>query len=750
MNSAPFDATVAYDAPLSSEGLSKRSLLFPVRVRSPRHAAAVIRVARALADGRVDAAAAVLRDLRHLPALSEVDGDGPCVSPTLRAQALAGILFDLGTSGWRVAVEEGQIYLSCPPQADDGGAALDLVAAKARVRRQMAARVQDQLGRPETRRFIARCECPRYVRVGGRNVLSLLAHGPTLAEALRARGAGAVQPYVQRALSEDGRDQTTGLRLCDVFRYFRYFWSFPVGSAPGRTIPFLVRDAGQPGHPVCGLLAIASPVPKLAVRDAALGWTPAWLEAVVGALVGLDYDNAAENLRSIESQVRDGDDTADVRSVFSAVGTLLGLEGCADAESIAARVRRLTAAERRARAARARSRLLRDLRAEVQAALGEVSLSGLGLTQARALASPTNAIERLERLRGKSLEEWKVSRALTGSHPRRTRGDERNAPRAASREPLFVKKRVVQAVALLTAWAELAPRERERASERLTELVLKEPSGAPKLTGGAHVARGVRCALLQRQTRFVASQVADVSICGALPPYGPLLGGKLAALLALSREVAATYHKRYSGRASVITSQMAGRAVERPADLVALTTTSFYAAGSAQYERLRLPDELGGVRWRFVGLSRGHGTLHFSRETTESVQSLVELETGRRLVSGRFGEGPSERLRKLRDGLGHLGLDGSEFVQHGMARRAYVAELQPGATPPGGAPGGRAWRLAGARADQVIAHWRSRWLAPRLARMPAILADVEAFDREEALLGARLGSGLDATKSEAV
>jgi hypothetical protein len=213
------------------------------------------------------------------------------------------------------------------------------------------------------------------------------------------------------------------------------------------------------------------------------------------------------------------------------------------------------------------------------------------------------------------------------------------------------------------------------------------------------------------------------------------LGGKLAALLALSREPAQVYYERYAGQPSEIGSQMAGRPVVRPAELVALTTTSFYAIGSSQYERLKLPD---GTRWRTAGSTRGHGTIQFSSKTSELMQALVRAETGQGLNTATFGEGPSERLRKVRDGLSRLGVDESALMKHGMPRKVFVAELDPGATRPGGRNSARPWRLAGPTVADIAEFWRTRWLGPRIARMPELLDEVAQFDGEEALLSNRL------------
>jgi len=239
----------------------------------------------------------------------------------------------------------------------------------------------------------------------------------------------------------------------------------------------------------------------------------------------------------------------------------------------------------------------------------------------------------------------------------------------------------------------------------------------------------------------MASQVVDVSVCGALPPYGPLLGGKLAALLALSREAACLYFAQYDGQVSDIKSKMAGRAIRRPADLIALTTTSFFTIGSSQYNRVRLPESLGGARWEYIGQSAGHGTMHFSLETTELLQTLLQVETGQALITSEFGEGPSERLRKVRDGLVRLGLPGDELLRHGTPRRVYLAELSRSESKPGMTALGRAWRHQGPDSEAVASFWRERWLGPRLERQPELIDAVERFRRDEVLLSRRLEDG---------
>ncbi|UQA57432.1 Druantia anti-phage system protein DruA [Polyangium aurulentum] len=715
-----------------------------------RYYLSVLNLARALEAGDAEAVATWDDALDRAAGVHEVlvDAIPPAVSPSLRAKVLGSVLIDLTRSGWSVSVEDGQVYVAAPEWSLDakGMSPDDVRAEKDRARAAMAGRVQEEIESERTRRFISRLESPRATESGLRSVLSLLADGPSVAAALRARGADAVQPVLCPADLEAGRDPETGLLYADIFRYFRLFWSFPTNAPPGRSLSYLIRDAGQPGSPVCGLLCLASPVPRLSVRDSALGWTAAWLEAVV---VALDFpaDAPEEHLRVVADAWRalpgHGPHTL---SILDDVATLLGFPEARSAEALSACLRRLPASQRAQRADGARRRVLADLRRELEDALDLISFEGFGFAQDWARANPAKARARLESLQGEAYRRWRESRKTTArqgtSNERLGKGAlaSEAAIQDASREPLFFKKRVTQGARALRAWEEIAPRERERPGERLRQIALRRTEATgPALTGGVDVVRSARFALLQRQNRLVASQVLDVCVCGAIPPYGPLLGGKLAALAALSRDVAADYYARYVRRASEITSQMAGRAYTRPADLLAITTTSFYGVGSSQYERLSVRSEDGiDVRWRLVGRSRGNGTLHFSRRTSELIDELLCVETGRKLISSRFGEGPSERLRKIRDGLERLGVDADELLRHGMPRLVYLAEMRPGATRPGARPLPSHWRREGPSWTSVTEAWRERWLASRLRSCPEAIDEVARFSRVEALLSNRL------------
>jgi len=111
----------------------------------------------------------------------------------------------------------------------------------------------------------------------------------------------------------------------------------------------------------------------------------------------------------------------------------------------------------------------------------------------------------------------------------------------------------------------------------------------PALDAKGELARSAQLrqalAIASREVRKVglASRVLELNVCGAVPPYRDLLGGKLAALAVASVELISEYQRRYGRQASEIASQMAGREIVRTTDVCLITTTSLYAVSASQY-----------------------------------------------------------------------------------------------------------------------------------------------------------------------
>lgn len=178
----------------------------------------------------------------------------------------------------------------------------------------------------------------------------------------------------------------------------------------------------------------------------------------------------------------------------------------------------------------------------------------------------------------------------------------------------------------------------------------------------------------------VGTVIADLTVCGAIAPYNVLAAGKLVGALAVSPTVLAAYRAKYA-RPSEIASAMAGRPIAREARLAFVGTTSLYATGSSQYNRLFWPaatmggDDTARIGFYELGRSRSFGTSHFSDSTVEAMVRLCEHTGARVRVNSLFGEGVSPRLRKVRLGLTALGWPTNELLKHGRERILYGVPL---------------------------------------------------------------------------
>ena len=114
--------------------------------------------------------------------------------------------------------------------------------------------------------------------------------------------------------------------------------------------------------------------------------------------------------------------------------------------------------------------------------------------------------------------------------------------------------------------------------------------------------------------------------------------------------------------------------------LVFLGTTSLYAHGVSQYNRLRLPPGIiapdqDEIRFKMLGYTSGFGTVQFPEATMRAIEHVIETDRGYRDVNSIFGEGRSPKLRKLRSGLQLLGFDPSAVLHHHQPRCIYGMRL---------------------------------------------------------------------------
>lgn len=198
------------------------------------------------------------------------------------------------------------------------------------------------------------------------------------------------------------------------------------------------------------------------------------------------------------------------------------------------------------------------------------------------------------------------------------------------------------------------------------------------------------------------NQTMDVYTLGAVPPYGRLLGGKLAALAAACDEVRRCYQHKYRNRLT----QM--QRVRLPAHLVALTSTSAFGRSSL-YNRLKY-----GQRWiaRSIGFTEGYGSFHLAG-LYPLMRRLLEAEGIS--TRGGFGAGPKIVWQTCARALDQLDLP-RQLLRHGVRREVFLFPLIQNLDA----------YLAGRTNtpcyfhqpfDELAAWWKERWLLPRAQRV---------------------------------
>ena len=439
------------------------------------------------------------------------------------------------------------------------------------------------------------------------SITSLMRDGRNLSAALR-EGMGAIKPYVQVVTGGEEKCKLTGLRLVDIWRYFRHTWSSPYKSVPGRSMMIIVRDAAAPFHPVVGIAALSSATVGLSVRDEYIGWT---YKRVCERFTGDPL------LKYAKWMVRITD--AAVDEIFK--GDLLadGTIGLTDLKSPSAEIVQ---------------KLVDDAK--------QWRKSHYRMMQGTDYKLAIDAIDATE-------DYWE----------------------SQAKSPLFRAKREQELAGLLQIRASLNASFGTRPTPEKLAAFLKDRSGQVALT------KLIRKAKAER----VGTVIADLTVCGSVPPYSDLVGGKLVAMLVASPEVVAEYRRRYRTTPSIIASSMAGRAVVRPSDLAYISTTSLYGRRPNQYDRISIPAQnlpdgsSGELRYQYLKKTKGLGTFQFGPDTVEAMSMVLAQSSRGQRVNSIFGEGTNPRLRKIRDALDELGLPSGTLLDHGAPRLVYGVQL---------------------------------------------------------------------------
>lgn len=607
----------------------------------------------------------------------------------LAYEACVRVLSDLARLRWRI-VEQGYGFaLENRRERVGGRPTAEIVASKETLRSELQPVVEEQKRHPAVLEFIARMEADD--RSGRRSVRLLMADGAELAARLapardlegeeRVAALGeAIKPYLQEA--DRSVDPTTGRRLREIWRYFRYSWSIPQVPTPGRQLLYLVRDGAHPAYPVIGIAALNNcPLEMGEPRERYIGWHLAVIAERLGAAAGKGKAALEEEVRWLERQLETSLSEIDWTNLVAAEE----VESPDDAV-----VRRLALRSQEF------SKLRETLLKEVASSTEDAFEAGLWDDED---APPVD--DDILRLEAKASVDARMHIA---------------------RRQLVAKKRALALSRLLSARLVIA-----RHREELTD-----PELASAALGKDSVRSAVNIVVEALKGRRAGANLLEITTCGAIAPYNRILGGKLVALLMLSPRIGADYRRRYASP-SIISSQMKNRPVIRDSALVYLGTTSLYVHGSSQYNRLRLPagtiaPEQESICYNAIGQTSGFGTIQFSAETSKAIDAYLAFEHDFKEVNSVFGEGTSPKLRKLKMGLRRLGFAPDKLIQHRHHRLIYGVPLFPKARDwlqervtelPGYVAAPDGYEDA---TERIAAFWRRRWLASRLRHRPTMAA----------------------------
>lgn len=581
---------------------------------------------------------------------------GTATTEKLKLMLVCNVLIDLHLQGWTIKLERGCIHLFERMIESES-----LNDSKLRIRSQHLQERDAQLREPSVREFISSMERKRLTSKGWHSIFSVMRDGEELASSIRIASQETdpvkrgqlldeiIEPYIQfvdtRSICTE-----TGLKLGDIWRYFRHTWTTIYRSIPGRSMAILIRDRSRPGHPVIGIAALGSSVVQQAVRDRWIGW---------------DKD----------SVVKDLCDSPTKKKV---------------------------------------KRLLQNLNSQINDVY-KADLIGDRLVTRWSIKRPTASD--CERLMKESLKAIQSHRLYPSAADLKQVSPSRsNDWKKLAKTTLFRSKRCKHLATLLTIRRQFIDHDISHLSLSSLRVVMRRPSLRHAIAQLVRIIKADR----------VGINMMDITICGAVAPYNPILGGKLVCAMLCSPEVVLAYRQRYKNHISVIASCMAGKEVHRDPQLVLLATTSLYGAGSSQYNRLKLPvmqviggDSKESVGFIELGKSEGFGSFHFSKETIRVAHGLLgRLESGRK-VNSIFGEGVNPLMRKMREALNIVRLPSEILLRHGNQRIIYGVPLaknfreillgmdsRPAYLVPLSDPA--------VKTKLLVKYWSRRWLSARI------------------------------------
>lgn len=530
----------------------------------------------------------------------------------LKYVASLRVLLDLIQQGWVMDIRAGALYLLFSSENSNN---------KDYIKYRLSFERNAQFEEKSIVQFIERMEKKRNFEGREISIKSLIGDSTALINKIN-NGEIIVSPYIQQVTND--KDIYTGYKLSDIWRYFRYTWSIPYKTMPGRNIYYLVRDEAQENHPVIGIFALGNSVLNLTVRDNDIGWT---VDAVENSMA------RKQNVQKSNKQISQ-----------------------TEGKEVSAKIERFLESEEEyiRRTEEYANKLLIQLEANIKDALNDIYVKDLGYHR----NTKHSDEEYIQNLRAQAEE-------LRLKNLNNTKNDNVTDWGAEAESELFKKKRLIELAKLLETRNVFQKYHASSAREQIDKM-LKRDDGR----------KAISAALIANRKNKIGANMMDIIVCGAIPPYNELLGGKLVSILACSPQVISDYTNRYKKQVSEIASRMKGKKVIRDSRLAYMGTTSLYAIGSSQYNRIKVPiAEDFELVYKKVGVTEGFGTVYFSKYTTDLLSRILEILDGGKKINHIFGEGTSPRFRLISRGVASLGLKADSFLQHYSPRIVYCMEL---------------------------------------------------------------------------
>lgn len=597
----------------------------------------------------------------------------------LKYLATLNVLVDLSQQGWVFDIKDGKLTLRMENENVDD---------KDRIRYRLSAERNAQFKCQSVAGFVKQMEAERQYNGETISIRSLIGDKNRLIEAIIGNGK-ICEPYIQLVTS--GKDSQTGYKLSDIWRYFRYTWSIPYKTMPGRNLFYLVRDRSQKYHPIIGIFALGNSVLNLTVRDNDIGWT---VDAIKNELSLKTEDSVCEQIV--------GDTNGRVIKTKITKPTETNEEYLIRATAYADKIYPL---------------LIKN----INDAIDEIYLKDLKYHRNTKYPTQEKINELLE-----------IAAEFAEKSINNKNNEHSPVWKEEAQSNLFKRKRAAELANLLSTIKVFNSVKGESNLDRLRKLLTSDQGR-----------KAIHTALIANRKRKIGSNMMEIIVCGSIPPYNELLGGKLVSILACSPIVIRDYTEKYRNQVSEIASRMKGSRVVRDSHLVFLGTTSLYAVGSSQYNRIKVPTSVGTtLEYRKMGVTEGYGTVFFSKETTSIFSKLLQLQDGGKKISHVFGEGTSPRFRMISRGLSSIGIKAEAFLKHYSPRIVYSINLAQNTNE----------FLMGFDSDadygydlnnkveveqktqELIDYWCQRWMKKRLETVD-IVQRLEQFEIERFLLG---------------